>query len=417
MKLKETLRSVGPAIIVAAVVLGPGSILTSSKVGAQFGLLGIPVLAVAVALMIGMVALSARLGVVYEKSLCDELAARLSRGVAVAVAAVLFLMVALFQSSNNIAVVGGLEPLFENAEGRSTLAGTGARIGILCVVNALVILCLYAMRDVYRVIERAMKALILLMVIAFLVNFLTALFGDAVERTVTDERPADWFPLIGMIGTTFSVAGAFFQAYLVKEKGWGLRDLRKGTLDSVVGISVLGGVTAIILLTAVLVFHRTPEAAQLTSVGEVARQMEPLFGSTAKTIFALGILAGAVSSFLVNAVIGGTVMSDGLGLGSRMEDRAARHLTTAALLTGMLIACRAFAEEGSTVTLIMIAQSLTVLGIPALALALLYLATRRDLQGERRIPPVLVWLAGAGTLMACVLAVRTAIAVWGKIAG
>ena len=64
MNIRATLRSIGPAIIVAAVVLGPGRILTSSKVGAQFGWFGVPVLMVAVILMIGMVALSARLGVV-----------------------------------------------------------------------------------------------------------------------------------------------------------------------------------------------------------------------------------------------------------------------------------------------------------------------------------------------------------------
>nr|NIP96100.1 divalent metal cation transporter [Akkermansiaceae bacterium] len=221
MKIGEKLQSIGPAIIVAAVVLGPGSILTSSRVGAQFGWLGFPVLAVAVVLMIGMVALSARLGVVYKGSLCDELSVRLGRALAIAVAAVLFLIVALFQSSNNIAVIGGLEPLFERADGSSPLAGAGSRIGIVMAVNALLLVCLYAMRSLYGLVERAMKALMLLMVIAFLVNFLTAMFGEEVERVAKAERPKDWLPLIGMVGTTFSVAGAFFQAYLVKEKGWG----------------------------------------------------------------------------------------------------------------------------------------------------------------------------------------------------
>ena len=42
--MKRLLQSIGPAIIVAAVVLGPGSILTSSKVGASFGLIGVPVI-------------------------------------------------------------------------------------------------------------------------------------------------------------------------------------------------------------------------------------------------------------------------------------------------------------------------------------------------------------------------------------
>ena len=80
--MKRLLQSIGPALIVAAVVLGPGSILTSSKVGASFGLVGVPVIAGAAILMIAMVALSARLGVVCENSLCDELASRLGRGIA-----------------------------------------------------------------------------------------------------------------------------------------------------------------------------------------------------------------------------------------------------------------------------------------------------------------------------------------------
>lgn len=415
MKLSETLRSIGPAIIVAAVVLGPGSILTSSKVGAQFGWVGFPVLVVAVFLMIGMVALSARLGAAYKGSLCDELSLRLGRPVAILVAAALFLIVALFQSSNNIAVVGGLEPLFDGADGDSPLARSGVRITIVLIVNAIVLASLYLMRSLYALIEKAMKVLIGLMVVVFVINFLTALFADPVERTEPAAAPSDWMPLVGMVGTTFSVAGAFFQAYLVKEKGWGMRDLRKGLVDSVVGISVLGGITAVILLTSILVFYRTPEAAQLETVGDVAKQLEPLFGSTAKYIFAVGILAGAFSSFLVNAVIGGTVMADGLALGRKMGDRWSRHFTALALLTGMMIAILAFAKEGSTVGLITAAQALTVLGIPALALALLFLATRKELSGEKKIPVPLIVIAVIGTLVACFFAVRTALVVWSKV--
>ncbi len=46
------LKSIGPAIIVAAVVLGPGSILVSSKVGAVFGYTAISVLVLAIILLI-----------------------------------------------------------------------------------------------------------------------------------------------------------------------------------------------------------------------------------------------------------------------------------------------------------------------------------------------------------------------------
>ncbi|MDB4773033.1 hypothetical protein OAG20_03240, partial [Verrucomicrobiales bacterium] len=82
-------------------------------------------------------------------------------------------------------------------------------------------------------------------------------------------------------------------------------------------------------------------------------------------------------------------------------------LTTLALLSGMLIALFNLqdAKIGS-VTLITVAQALTVIGLPALALSLIYLGTRPELTGNRRVPPWIIILAIAGFIVACVLAVR-----------
>ena len=103
------LAAIGPAIIVASIVLGPGSIVTSSQVGADFGYDLTWVVVIAAALMLGMVALAARLGVSFDGSICDEIAARAGRPVAVLVGVVLFLVVACFQFSNNVAIVAALE--------------------------------------------------------------------------------------------------------------------------------------------------------------------------------------------------------------------------------------------------------------------------------------------------------------------
>ena len=142
--MKPLLKSIGPAIIVAAVVLGPGSILTSSKVGATFGIAALPVVLGATILMIAMVALAARLGVVYEGSLCEELTRRLGKSVTVCIGLILFVLVALLQSSNNIALIGGLEPL---TDGQSL--SLWARASILLGVNGFIIACLYRLRNVY----------------------------------------------------------------------------------------------------------------------------------------------------------------------------------------------------------------------------------------------------------------------------
>ncbi len=56
--VKKLLQSVGPAIVVAAVVLGPGSITTSTKAGAAFGYGPLWVLAVLLVLLIGTASLA-----------------------------------------------------------------------------------------------------------------------------------------------------------------------------------------------------------------------------------------------------------------------------------------------------------------------------------------------------------------------
>lgn len=408
--MKPLLRSIGPAIIVAAVVLGPGSILTSSKVGATFGIAALPVVIGAAVLMIAMVALAARLGVVYEGSLCDELSARLGKPVSVLIGLILFVLVALFQSSNNIALIGGLEPLSDS--GAFSFA---ARASILVGVNVFVIACFYRLRNLYGSIERVMKVLIGLMVLAFLTNFLVVFLQPQRFESSPSNEPQDWLPLLAMIGTTFSVGGAFYQAYLVKEKGWGLREARKGVIDSILSISILGIVTAIILLTSWRVFYGHPQPVTLASVGDVARQLEPLFGPAAKIIFCSGILAGALSSFLVNAMIGGTVMADSLGMGARLKDKGPVLFTSIALLVGMAVALASLAKAGSVVSLITLAQALTVLGIPALALALIYLGTRKELTGKRRVPRLILGLAIVGFGVSCLLASLTAKKVYQKL--
>jgi len=408
--MKRLLSAIGPAIIIAAVVLGPGSILTSSKVGASQGLAGIPTICVACILMMGMVILSTRLGAVCEHSLCTEIALRLGRPAAVTIGIVFFLLVAIFQSSNNIAVIGGLEPLLGDEE-----LGLSSRIVLLAGFNLMLITCLYLLRDLYSSIERLMKVLIAVMGLAFITNLAFVLWRNRGYEAVVPNSDIDWLAITGMIGTTFSVGGAFYQAYLVREKGWGIDDVRHGTIDSVVSISILGGITCVVLLTSWRVFYGNPGQPVFGSVRDVAIILEPSLGAQSRILFACGILAGAMSSFLGNALIGGTVLSDSLGKGARLEDKWPLHFTTTALLTGMAAAIAALGEKESIVPLITFAQALTVLGLPAIAAALVYLGTRPDLRARAHFPRWLLGLTTIGLIVSCGLAALTTNLVWSKL--
>lgn len=408
-------RSLGPAIIVASVVLGPGSILSASKVGTQYGYSMIWVLVLAGVLMAGMTAMAARLGVSFEGSLCDELCARLGRPFAVLVGVTIFGIATCFQFSNNLGVLAGIEPLVGGE-----LSKTG-QVVTLVVLNGVIIGVLVGLRSIYRPIERLMMVMMGLMLIGFAANLIFAkpsisgVAGGFVPKLPSGGKMADLLPLLAMVATTFSIAGAFYQSYLVREKQWTTAHLKQGLIDSLAGITALVGITLIILTTAAAVLHGRLDVGELKSAADVALQLKPAFGSAAVILFAQGILAGAFSSFLVNAMIGGTMLADGLGLGSKLDEKWPKVFTVASLLIGMAIAILIKAKGVSVVGLIIFAQALTVLGGPVLAFSMMYLATRRELTGERRVPAWIMAIGWSACVITVALAVKKAFDIWNKL--
>ncbi|NOY42063.1 MAG: divalent metal cation transporter [Planctomycetes bacterium] len=423
---KRFTRAIGPAVIVACVVLGPGSILTSSKIGCQFGYEMIWLLVGAGLLMVGAVATSARIGVTLEGTPCEELATRLGRPVAALAGISVFLIAACFQFSNNVGVLASLEPLFETNPAMQRNLLIGLNVGLIA--------CLFGFKRLYQPIERLMMLLVGLMLIGFAANLIMARpsivgilgglvpsvpeelsggFFPKVEQIASgansEIKPTivdPWFVIQGLLATTFSIAGAFYQAYLVKEKGWGVAQLKQGVTDSFAGISVLVGISLMIMVTSASVLYGKVASSDLSSAADVARQLEPLFGSTATVLFCLGIFAGAFSSFLVNSIIGGTLLADGLGLEAKMDSTWTKIFTVGVLLIGMFVAL--LTDGADRVPLIIFAQAMTVLGGPVLAFSMLYLATRRPTGDTPRTPAWILGLMSVGAVVVIALAARTA---------
>ena len=425
-------RTIGPAIIVASVVLGPGSILTASKVGCQYGYSMLWVLLIAAVLMIGMTALAARLGVGAEKTLCSELAERIGRPFAALVGIVLFLVVASFQSSNNMAVVTSIESvLTPDATVDSQGPTKTTLIALLVVFNGVIIATMFGLKSLYKPLERLMKLLLGVMIVGFGANLFMAgpslgqVFSGLVPRIPSDLAGGFWptrdatghivdplWAIQGLVATTFSVGGAFYQSYLAREKGWETTQLKQGLVDSIVGISVLGACSAMIMITSAVMLHGKVSPDELKSAADVAGQLEPLFGPAATILFSCGIFAACFSPFLINAMIGGLLLADGLGLGSSMDSSWSKRLTVAAMLFGMSIAIWATIAGENPVGVIIFAQALTVLGSPLLALSLLYLATRRDVCDRVPCPAWLIVVCSIGCVVTIALAARTAWKLW-----
>ena len=415
------LYALGPAIIVASVVLGPGSILTSTKVGAQNGMAMMWVTPIAGLLLFSYIMLATRLGVSLKGTLCDELAKDFGRWAAIFIGIVLFLVVAFFQMSNNSAILASAESFFPdilkteaNPDGmsKSLLA-----MLVLIPFNGLLIVVLYSSKDLYKVVERMMKFLVSLILVAFTVNLIlarpdfVAVFKGLVPSLPKGDAQSNlsdkWLSVIGLIGTTFSIAGAFYQAYLVREKGWTKQDLAKGTFDSGVGVFLLAIATMMVMITAAT----TLQGQKITNLAQVADQLRPLFGNWAIVLFSIGIFAAAFSSFLVNAMIGGTLLSDGFGLGSKIDMKYPKQLTVLALLVGMVLSL--YASTGATVNVIVVAQALTVVGMPFLAFSMLYLGIKN--YKEAQLNPAILLGVSVGAIISIGLATRTTLTVISKL--
>ncbi|MBI1247011.1 hypothetical protein GC197_04100 [bacterium] len=389
------LKAIGPAIVVASVVLGPGSILSNSKVGAAYGYSMIWVLGLASVFMALTVFMAAVLGTNFERSPFTELAGRLGRPVTILTGVVFFVITSCFQFTNNVAIIDVIN--IATASGNEVASGNeasmsplsqGSALASIVLINLGLVWALYGSNTPYRFIEKLMMAMVGIMLVGFVANLLFVqpsisgiLSGMIPSLPSGGESTDNIVMLVGMFGTTFSIAGAFYQIYAVREKNWTRESLANGIVDSIAGIAVLGGISFIIMITSATVL----QGAKLANITDVARQLEPLIGPWAKVMFCVGISAGAFSSLLVNALIGGTALSDSLGYSASVKDQPVKLLTVVGLGIGMFAAIAVNWLGVSNVTLIVTAQALTVLGVPLLAFAMLYLAMHLPASGLKVI--------------------------------
>ena len=97
-------HALGPGLITACVVIGPGSILTSSKVGASQGYGMSWVVVVAVIFMMTFTIMASRLGAVAKESPGKMVTDGAGRWLAVLIGLSVFFIASAFQFGNNLGV-------------------------------------------------------------------------------------------------------------------------------------------------------------------------------------------------------------------------------------------------------------------------------------------------------------------------
>ncbi len=419
-------QRIGPGLITACVVIGPGSILTSSKIGSTQGYSLSWVVVLSVLFMLAFTAMAARIGVVSQRSMADIVTEKVGRWLSFLIGFSVFFIASAFQFGNNLGVHSAFEQFvdvqrvlttFEIAGSEQTLT-TGQ--AILIGFNLLSMMFLFAAKHLYVIVERLMMTFVALMLISFAINlgFAKPSFSELAQgfvpqkTTVMSLIRGEDLTVIGLIGTTFVVAAAYYQSYLARQKGWNLDQLQDGMIDARIGAALMGLITLTIMTTSAAVLR----GKELTSVGDVARQLEPLFGVQGKLLFCVGLFSAAYSSFIVNSMIGGFIFADGCGLGSRPEDRFPRIMTAVTLLTGMGVAMWVTKMGMAPVPAIVAAQAITVLASPLMAGTILWISNSKDVMGEHTTGWLGNLIGGIGFVLLLGMAANTALnKVWPQV--
>ena len=145
------------------------------------------------------------------------------------------------------------------------------------------------------------------------------------------------------------------------------------------------------------------------NASDVANQLRPAFGEKGKLIFCIGLFSAAYSSFIVNSMIGGFILSDGLGLGDTPNHKATRICTALVLIFGMVVSLAVTNLGWNPVSAIVAAQAATVIFAPLAAVLLWWMTASKDVMGENRNSLALNVAAAIGIIALLFMAFRLAI--------
>jgi NRAMP (natural resistance-associated macrophage protein)-like metal ion transporter len=384
--LKKILKSVGPGFIIASVVLGPGSITVASRIGSEYGYAFLWVIVLATIFMITYTSMGARYGVINSQSILQRMADHYGRWFALLIGISAFLSTASFQFGNNLGIGIGMQGI----------TGINEHVWPLIFTPLSIILIFWA-RNLYRVLENLMKFMVMIMIIAFFINLILTKpeMGPLGRGFIPSMLSMDTLHVVSaLMGTSFALAAALYQSYLAQDKGWKKENLKKSLTDTYIGILFLALISAIVLITSAAALH--PRGILVNSAADMAKQMEALFGAYAKIIFSVGLCAAAFSSMMVNSVIGGGLLADGLGLSRSMNDVRTKIFIIAILLIGMLVA---IFFRGNVIYALIMAQASTMLTVPLIAIGLFLVLNNQKIMGEYKNNALQNIIAVAGFLV------------------
>ncbi|WP_298511971.1 Nramp family divalent metal transporter [uncultured Kordia sp.] len=362
------IKNIGPGTLVAAAFIGPGTVTLCTKAGVQFGYGLLWAMLLSIIATIVLQEMAARTGIITQKGLAEvikeQITSPLLRNLAV------FLILGAI-------VVGNAAYEAGNISGASLgMRVFGEEYAVLYPILIGVIAFAVLFIGNYKVLERSLVTLVLLMSISFLITAILTkpdLIG-MLQGTFVPKIPEDSIIIvIGLIGTTVVPYNLFLHASLVKEKWKTKEDLSVARKDTMISI-VLGGIVSM----AIIVAATSITGGNIDNAFDLAKGLEPLYGEYAKYLLGIGLFAAGITSAITAPLAAAYVAKSCFGWNASLKDTRFRIVWGIILVLGVVFSSLNF----SSVEVITFAQVTNALLLPIIAIFLVWVVNKSNVLGS-----------------------------------
>ena len=231
--------------------------------------------------------------------------------------------------------------------------------------------------------ERALAVIVAIMSASFLLNFFIMMpppidiikgFIPTVPETISGEK-GPLLIIASLIGTTVFSGLFIIRTTLVKEAGWTINDLKKQRNDALFSVTLMFLISGSIMAAAAGTLF--VEGIQLSRASQMIELLEPLAGSFATSIFAVGIVSAGVSSQFPNILMLPWLICDYNESERDMSLPKYRLIVFLISLLGLVVPV----FDAQPVFVMIISQALNAIILPLTVLSIFYLVNRKDLMG------------------------------------
>jgi len=398
----ERLKTMGPAAIVTAAFIGPGTVTTASLAGASFGYALLWAMVFSIFATIVLQEMSARLGIVTRMGLGEALREQFENPLAKYVS--IFLVIsaigigcAAYETGN---ILGG-------ALGLQSITGISMNIwGPIMGIGAFILLYTGS----YKLIEKVLICLVVLMSLTFITTAIIVhpAWGQILAGMFVPTVPkGSVFIVMALIGTTVVPYNLFLHSSAVQERWKDSSGLGESRSDIFISIVLGGLISMAIIITASAAFFGT--GIGITNAGDMAKQLEPLLGQWAKYFFAFGLFSAGLSSSITAPLAAAYATAGALGWERNFKNNKFKAIWMIVLVIGIV-----FSAIGlKPLSAIIFAQAANGILLPIVAIFLLYVMNNKKRLGDYVNSGITNVFGGIVVLVAIGLGLRSILKVLG----